>query len=128
TPFTVLGLRFSGSAFSTLPSGGSSAGPGVPLLTLTAGPIANTPMPGTVGGIAAMIFPQFAIFGGWATQISLINTSDTTISGRIDVFDPSGSPMAVTLNEVTQSTFSYSVPPAGTVVFAPRDANGLSPF
>lgn len=128
TPFAVLGLRFSGTAFSTLPSGGTSAGPGVPSINLAAGSIANTPLEGTVGGIAAMIFSQFAISGGWATQISLINTTETTISGRIDLFDDSGSPMAVTLNGLTQSTFSYSIPPAGTVVFAPRDANGMSPF
>jgi hypothetical protein len=127
-PFALLGLRFSGSAFSTSPSGGNSAGTGVPSMTLTAGAMANTPLAGTVGGIAATIFPQFAMFGGWATQISVINVSDTTISGRIDLFDASGSPMAVTLNGRTQSTFSYSIPPAGTIVIGPRDVNGLSPF
>jgi hypothetical protein len=105
-PFAVLGLRFSGSLFSTQPPGGIS---------------------GTLGG-AAIIFPQFAIAGGWATQIALVNGSNTTISGRVDLFDQSGNPMPVTLNGQTQSTFTYSIAPAGAVVFAPRDVNGLSPF
>src|SRR5207253_11383731 len=53
TPFAAIGLRFSGSVFSTLP-----VTPNV-----------------TVPGRGSLILPQFAIAGGWATQIALVNTS-----------------------------------------------------
>jgi hypothetical protein len=66
--------------------------------------------------------------GGWATQLALVNNTGATISGRIGIFDPSGNPMSVTLNGLTQSSFSYSIPASGTFVLAPRDTNGQSPF
>jgi hypothetical protein len=75
-----------------------------------------------------MLIPQFAMAGGWATQIALVNTATAAITGRIDIFDNLGNPMAVNLNGSTQSTFTYSISPAGSFVLAPRDANGQSPF
>jgi len=66
--------------------------------------------------------------GGWATQFALVNNSSSTATGRIDIFDQSGNPMPVTLNGVTRSPFSYTVPPGGVFTLAPRDANGQSPF
>jgi len=36
--------------------------------------------------------------------------------------------MTMTLNNATESTFSYSIPAGGAFVLAPRDANGQSPF
>jgi hypothetical protein len=127
-PFAAIGLRFAGAVFSTLPVAITTAAPGVPTRTLTAGTNPHTPDPGTVGGSTALIVPQFAISGGWATQIALINTSSSTISGRIDVFDTNGNPMAVTLNGETRSTFTYSIPAGGTLVLAPRDSHGQSPL
>jgi subtilase family serine protease len=106
SPLGVLGLRFTGVEFSTLPVAvNSTSGPSTPLL-----------------------LPQFAMGGGWATQLALVNNNGATISGRIDIFDASGNPMVVTLNGLTQSSFSYSVPAGGTFVLAPRDVNGQSPF
>jgi hypothetical protein len=128
TPFAVVGLRFSGTNFSTLPVVTNATNPGVPSRVLTGGSIANTPLSGTIGGNVAVIVPQFAMGGGWATQIAIINNSANTMSGRIDVFDTSGNPMTVKLNGATQSTFTYSIPAAGAFVLAPRDANGQSPF
>jgi hypothetical protein len=66
--------------------------------------------------------------GGWATNIALVNNSSSMITGRVDVFDTTGNPLAVDLNGATQSTFTYSILPNGTFVLAPRDANGQSPF
>jgi hypothetical protein len=106
TPFAVLGLRFSGTDFSTLPVAGAAAAP----------------------SSAAVILPQFAMAGGWATQIALVNRSASTAQGTIDIFDSSGNPMAVTLNGVTQSTFVYSIPTGGVSMLAPQDVNGQSPF
>jgi len=106
TPFAVLGLRFSGSEFSTLP------------LTGTAAAGANT----------SIVLPQFAMSGGWATQFALVNNSSGEVKGRIDIFDNSGNSMSVTLNGSRQSTFSYTIPAGGTFLLAPRDQNGQSPF
>jgi len=106
SPVAVLGLRFSGIVFSTLPVVNIAASPGA---TSTA-------------------FPQFAIGGGWATQLALVNDSAFAISGRFDVFDSSGNPMAVPLNGFNRSTYTYSIPAGGAAVFAPRDANGQSPM
>lgn len=128
TPFAVVGLRFSGIVFSTLPVAVTAPVPGVPSMTLTAGSTPNTPQAGSVGGSSALIIPQFAIAGGWATQIALINNTNATIVGRIDVFDTSGNALPANLNGETRSTFTYSIPVGGTFVLAPRDSNGQSPF
>jgi hypothetical protein len=101
---SVLGLRFSGLHFSTLPITNNAATPG------------------------PTVFPQFAIGGGWATQVALVNDSTAAVSGRFDVFDNFGIPMAVGLNGFNQSSYTYSIPSGGAVVFAPRDANGQSPM
>jgi hypothetical protein len=118
-PLSVLGLRFLGSNFSTLPVASNANSAGIPTRAIGGG---------AIGGDSAIIFPHFAMGGGWATQIALVNNSGTTISGRFDVFDSSGNPMPVKLNGLTQSTFGYSPPAGSTVVFAPRDANGQSPM
>ena len=115
TAFAVLGLRFSGAEFSTLAAAAGSTVSGVPARE-------------NIGGSEAIILPQFAISGGWATQIALVNNAGRTITGRIDISDTAGNPMAVKLNGLTQSTFSYSIPANGTFVLVPRDSNGQSPF
>jgi subtilase family serine protease len=105
--FGVLGLRFSSSEFSTSPVG------------VTATSSDTTQM---------IALPQFAMGGGWATQLALVNNSSSTASGRVDVYDTSGNPMPVDLNNSTQSTFTYSIPAGGSLLLAPRDSNGQSPF
>jgi hypothetical protein len=127
-PFAVAGLRFAGSVFSTLPVAITAGVPGVPTMTLAAGNKPNSPAAGTVGGTAAVIIPQFAISGGWATEVALVNNTPATLVGRIDVFDTNGTPMAVPLNGETRSTFTYSIPVGGTFVLAPRDSHGQSPL
>jgi hypothetical protein len=127
-PFAVIGLRFSGTNFSTLPLVENATSPGVPSRVLTSGSTPSTPLAGTIGGTSAVILPQFAMGGGWATQIAFVNSSATTMSGRIDIFDTSGNAMTVGMNGATQSTFTYSIPAGGAFVLAPRDTNGQSPF
>jgi hypothetical protein len=105
--FAVLGFRFSSAEFST-------------------SPVAATTV--ATGGNGVMVLPQFAMGGGWATQLALVNNSTAAASGRVDIYDASGKPMAVNLNGNTQSTFAYSIPAGGSFVLAPRDANGQSPF
>jgi hypothetical protein len=128
TPFAALGLRFSGSDFSTLPFASATSVPSAPSRTFIDGSTANTPLAGTVGGLMALISPQYAMSGGWATQIALVNNNDSTIAGRVDVFDSTGNPMAANLNGAVQSTFTYSISANETFVLAPRDTNGKSPF
>jgi hypothetical protein len=107
TPVSIVGLRFSGSGFSTIP--------------ISAFGVSQTSQ-------TTLVFPQFAMSGGWATTLALANTSDGTISGHVDIFDQSGNPISVRLNGVTQSTFSYTIAPRGSLTLAPRDSNGQSPF
>jgi len=128
SPFAVMGLRFAGTVFSTLPIAVTAGISGVPSITLAAGPTANSPAAGTVGGATAVLIPEFAIAGGWATQVALVNNSNATLAGRIDVFDTSGRPMPVKMNGETRSTFTYSIPVGGTFVLSPRDLNGQSPL
>jgi hypothetical protein len=62
-------------------------------------------------------------------RITLMNTAGVAVWGRVDdVFDTSGDPMAVLLNGRQQSLLLYWIPTNGTLVLAPRDANGQSPF
>jgi hypothetical protein len=128
TPFAAIGVRFSGPIFSTLPVAVTVPVAGVPTRTLVAGTTPDTPQPGTIGSALALIVPQFAISGGWATQIALVNNAGSTIVGRVDFFDIDGNPMPVPLNGDTRSTFTYQIPIGGTFVLAPRDSNGQSPF
>ena len=88
----------------------------------------DIPRAGTIGGSNAIVVPQFALGGGWATQLALVNTGSLTVTGRIDIFDSNGQPLAVKLNGNTKSTFTYSIPSGGTFVLAPRDVNGQSPM
>jgi len=106
-PVSIVGIHFSGIEFSTVPV-----------------PVTGAPLSAT----SPVIFPQFAMSGGWATTLSLLNTSSGAISGRVDILDTNGNPMIVTLNGTASSTFSYSIPARGSMTLAPRDANGQSPF
>jgi hypothetical protein len=119
SPFSILGLRFVGAQFAAVPIPGVTAITTVPQRALASG---------TIGGPNAVMFPQFALSGGWATQISLVNNNLTAVSGRVDVFDSDGNPMTVILSGQSASMFSYSLTPGASVVLAPRDANGQTPF
>jgi hypothetical protein len=72
----------------------------VPVIDLTSSAATST---------AAAVFPHFAVGGGWTTQIVLVNPSDSAISGAVAFFDSSGQPSSMTVGNVTNSTFSYSI-------------------
>jgi hypothetical protein len=88
----------------------------------------NTPLAGSTGGPTAVVIPQFALSGGWATQVSLVNSTAAPISGRVDFFGQNGNPIPVPLSGSIQSTFTYAIPPNGTFILAPRDGNGQTPL
>jgi hypothetical protein len=103
---SIVAFRFSGIAFSTVQ---------VPVMTNSW--VLNT-----------IVFPQFAMSGGWATRMDLVNNSSNPISGHIDIFDSNGNPLVIPWNNQHNSSFTYTIPPHGTLMLAPRDSNGQSPF
>jgi WD40 repeat protein len=105
-PVSVLGLRFAGISFASVP---------VPHVT-------------SMANAGTVVFPQFAMGGGWATQISLINNASTMATGRVDILDANGNPLPVQMNGQLKSTFTYSLQPGASVLIAPRDINGQSPL
>jgi hypothetical protein len=80
-PVAVLGLAFSGPFFTALPAVGQLSGnsvfPVVPPST------SLTPFP----GVGSILFPQLASGGGWASRITIANTSALPQSVRVDFFD-----------------------------------------
>jgi type 1 glutamine amidotransferase len=118
-PMSTGGLRFTGAVFSIAPAVHKEDVAGVPTRILNATSVPFAPHPGEVGGSRAAVFPQIAIGGGWTTQIALVNAGSGTISGRVDLFDSAGNPMPVTWNGLFQSTFQYSIPPGGALVYSP---------
>jgi spore coat protein CotH len=63
-------------------------------------------------------FPQIADGGGYVTTIVLLNTSDTTETGLLKIYDNAGLPLAVTnTTGGYDSVFEYSIEPNGILVF-----------
>ena len=116
-PVSIIGLRFRGSNFSTLPVTNLSTPSGVPAY-------------GTgIGGTGAVLVPEFAAGGGWATELVLINTGTGTLTVRADFFNQDGTAMTVRLNGESKSSFTGLVIPAGGVLeLAPKTHGGHSPF
>ncbi len=116
-PIAVVGLRFRGINFSTLP---------VTRLSL---PAALPVISAGIGGPDAVILPQFAAGGGWASEIVIANTSAAKITVRVDLFDPNGQPLVATLNGQTGSSFlNLEIPAGGVITLAPRNSHGDSDF
>jgi hypothetical protein len=119
-PVSVIGLRFRGANFSTLPITSLSATT-TPLPTIATG----------VGGAGAVLLPEFAAGGGWATELVLANTNTGTssLTVRVDLFKEDGTPLTTALNGTTASSFKDLVIPAGGVLtLAPRNSNGDDDF
>ncbi len=116
-PVAVVGLRFRGETFST-----------VPVMNIT-DPVPVPPRSGSVGGNNAVILPQFAVGGGWSTQFVIVNPGTTDLFVRLDFFAPDGGPLNVTLNGLTAATFvDVRILPGGVVTMAPTDGNSDSGF
>jgi hypothetical protein len=104
TPVAVVGLRFRGVNFSTLP------------VTNLSGPLPVPVISANVGGATAVILPQFATGGGWESEIVLANTGPVPITVRVDLFSQNGLPLTADLNGVSASSFTGITIPAGGVV------------
>jgi hypothetical protein len=115
-PIAVVGLRFRGANFSTIPVVNVSPAAPVPQVA-----------PG-VGGPGAFLLPQFAAGGGWASEIIVLNYGSVVHQVRIDLFNQDGTPMTTNVNGETGSTFVFDVSPGGTLIVSPRDQAGNSPF
>jgi hypothetical protein len=116
-PVAVVGLRFRGANFSTIPITNVTSGAAVP--TISAG----------VGGAGAVLLPQFATGGGWATEIVLANTTSTSMTVRVDLFKSDGTALTATLNNQTSSVFpNLTIPAGGVLTLAARNTTGDSVF
>jgi hypothetical protein len=115
-PVSVIGLRFRGENFSTIPATN----------------LAPSAVPGTASsllGPGAVLLPQFAAGGGWATELVLVNTNTTSMTVRVDLFKQDGTPLTASLNGQTASSFTnLTVPANGVMILAPRDKNGDDDF
>jgi hypothetical protein len=72
---------------------------------------------------APVLFPQLVAFGGFQTQLILLNPSGVvSSSGTLNFFDGSdgpihGSPLALPLNDQINSSFSYNLPSKAGATF-----------
>lgn len=104
TPVAVLGMRFRGRNFSTIPATSLSPSSSVPLISTG------------VGGPAAVILADFATGGGWATELVIANTGPADLIVRVDLFGQDGKPLIANLNGMSQSSFTGIMIPKGGVV------------
>lgn len=116
TPVAVMGLRCRGINFSSIPA--------TPI-----GPISNLPeiTSRDIGGDFAAILPHFAVGGGWASEIILINSGTDALDVRVDLFDKEGGDtLDAVFNGVTGHTFDKNnlsgmrIPPGGVFVLSPK--------
>jgi hypothetical protein len=72
---------------------------------------------------APIYFPHFADGGGYTTSLILLNTSNQTETGSLQILDDHGSPLAVNqAGGITNSAFPYSIPPGGAYHFQSNGA------
>ncbi len=117
SPVAVVALRFLGTKFTTIPI--TSLSNSVLLPELAQG----------IGGSNAVLLPQFAADGRWASEIIVLNNGVDTLTVRIDLFNQDGTPLVATLNHQSASSFqNLVIAPKGIIQFSPRDANGDSDF
>ncbi len=108
-PVALVGLRFRGENFSTIPVTVLSPAHQLPVISTI------------IGGAGAIILPQFAVGGGWASEIVLSNSGNAALTVRVDLFSQNGTSMTVTLNGKSASSFqNLLVPPKGVLILAPR--------
>ncbi|HYR92487.1 MAG TPA: hypothetical protein VE422_51060 [Terriglobia bacterium] len=104
-PVSMIGLRFRGANFSTIPVTNLS--------------------PSTGRGL---VIPEFVGGGGWATELVLVNTGSNQLNARIDFFKQDGTPMTVRLNGESKSSFTGLVPAGGVFELSPKNSEGQSRF
>jgi hypothetical protein len=115
-PISVVGLRFRGINFSTMPVNNLGTPGAVPVIS--AG----------VGGANSVLLPQFVSGGGWVSQIVVGNNGTTSLSVRVDLFKEDGTHLSAQLNGTTASTFNLTIPGGGVATLAPRNSLGDDDF
>jgi len=119
TPVAIVGLRFRGTHFSTIPI--TSLSPPVDFPEVTPG----TGSPGS----NAVLLPQFAAEGQWSSETVILNNGAVPLTVRIDLFKQDGTPLVTKLNHQSGSSFqNLVIAPGGIIMFSPRNANGDSDF
>jgi len=76
-----------------------------------------TTLPVSDVGTAAngtVTFPHFADGGGWTSQVNLVNTTDTALSGTVQFLDSAGTIVSLTVDGQTGTTFNYAIPARGS--------------
>jgi hypothetical protein len=108
-PLSVMGLRFNGTNFSTIPA--------TPVGAVSS---ALPNIASGVGGAGATLLPQFVAGGGWVTEIVISNVGTTSVTVRVDLFKSDGTPFTTELNGQTGSSFTnLTIPAGGVLVMSP---------
>jgi len=118
-PVAVVGLRFQGQNFSTVPA------------VITSEQVYDVPrFAEGIGGPGAVVLPQFAVGQGWNTQIAVTNNSISQPQQfRVDLFNQSGQPLSINLNGETASSFPDLVAPvSGSLFLTSGTTDGSNPF
>jgi hypothetical protein len=69
-------------------------------------------------GSGSVYFPQFVDGGGYTTSIILLNTSNSTETGTLQIRDHAGNPFVVNpVGGTANSSFAYSINPGGLFRF-----------
>jgi photosystem II stability/assembly factor-like uncharacterized protein len=78
---------------------------------ITTTPVADLTLPPWNSPI---YFPQFVDGGGYTTSLILLNTSDLTETGTLQIIDKDGNPLSVNqVGGTADSSFKYSIQPGG---------------
>ena len=64
--------------------------------------------------VESIIFPQVGAGVGLSTQLVLLNPTDQSISGQIQLFDSQGAALESQLDETAGASFPYRIEPNGT--------------
>src|SRR5207244_12017039 len=71
--------------------------------------------------------PYFAVQGGWATELVLINTNGVSVSGTLAFLDPTGTPLTVPVGAgaIPLKSVDYTLPQNSTIkLLLPNVATG----
>ena len=74
---------------------------------ITTLPLADLSAPASPG---PLVFPHFADGGGWTTQVVLVNTGDSVLSGTVQFRNPAGQAATVSVGSQAGTSFNYSIP------------------
>lgn len=74
-----------------------------------------------------MYFPQIADGSGYQTTFALTNNNNVEVRGTLTLYQNNGLPLAVTINNQTNSTFAFSIPAFGMLRLQ-TDGNPAQPI